>query len=90
MEKIKIPNTDLLVSRICTGCMGLGGGWEKDTVLTAEHEKQASDLIDASLEQEINFFDTANLYARGRAEEVFGRVLAKRHGLREQIVMQSK
>lgn len=90
MEKIKIPNTDLRISRICTGCMALGGGWEKDTVLSGADEKQAADLIDASLEQGINFFDTANIYARGRAEEVFGRVLAKRPGLREQIVLQSK
>ncbi len=90
MQKIKMENTDLLVSRICAGCMGLGGGWEKDTVLTTEHEKQASDLIDAAMNQGINFFDTANIYARGRAEEVFGRVLAKRSGLRDQIILQSK
>lgn len=90
MEKIKLANTDLVVSRICAGCMGLGGGWEQDTVLTAEHEKQASDFLDAALQQEINCFDTANIYARGRSEEVFGRVLAKRPGLRQQIVLQSK
>lgn len=90
MEKIKLTNTDLVVSRISAGCMGLGGGWEKDTVLTAEHEKQASDFLDAALQQDINFFDTANIYARGRSEEVFGRVLGKRSGLRQQIVLQSK
>ncbi|MPM28846.1 Oxidoreductase YdhF [bioreactor metagenome] len=90
MEKIKLAHTDLEVSRISAGCMGLGGGWEMNTQLTSEHEKQASDFIDAALQENINFFDTANIYARGRSEEVFGRVLAKRPGLREQIVIQSK
>jgi predicted oxidoreductase len=90
MEKLTIPHTDLQVSRICAGCMGLGGGWGLNSTLTADHEKQAADFLDAALKLEINFFDTANIYARGRSEEVFGRVLARRPGLREQIVIQSK
>jgi predicted oxidoreductase len=90
MEKLLIPNTDLRVSRICAGCMGLGGGWNKNTNLTKELEKQASEFLDAALELEINFFDHANIYAFGRAEEVFGLVAANRPGLREKIVIQSK
>jgi predicted oxidoreductase len=70
--------------------MGLGGGWGKDTVLTKEHEKQAREFLDAALELGINFFDHANIYAAGRAEEVFGRVMRERPGLREKIVIQSK
>jgi predicted oxidoreductase len=90
MQKQLIPHTDLSVSRICAGCMGLGGGWEKDTQLTSDLEKQAAEFLDRALELGINFFDNANIYARGRAEEVFGRVLAARPGLREQIIIQSK
>ena len=90
MERIQIPNTDLLVSRICAGCMGLGGGWEKATQLNSEMELQAAVFIDKALELGINFFDHANIYAVGRAEEVFGRVLSSRPGLREQMVLQSK
>jgi predicted oxidoreductase len=90
MEKQLIPNTDLMVSRICAGTMGLGGGWEKDTPVTPDLEHQAAALLDAALALGINFFDHANIYARGRAEEVFGRVLAARPGLREKIVIQSK
>lgn len=90
MQKLTIPHTDLSVSRICAGCMGLGGGWEKDTLITADLEKQAVIFVEKALELGINFFDNANIYARGRAEEVFGRVLAARPGLREQIVIQSK
>ena len=90
MEKLLIPNTDLMVSRICAGCMGLGGGWDPGVTLTKEHEKQAQEFLDAALALGINFFDHASIYALGRAEQVFGRVLRKRPHLREQIVIQSK
>jgi predicted oxidoreductase len=90
MEKIVIPNTNLRVSRLVAGCMGLGGGWDKGTVLTKEHETQARKFLDKALELGINFFDHANIYAVGRAEEVFGRVMSEQPGLREKIVIQSK
>jgi predicted oxidoreductase len=90
MEKIKIPHTDLEVSRLALGCMGLGGGWEAGTSLTEEHERQAREFLDTAEELGANFFDHANIYGRGRAEEIFGRVLKERPSLREKIVIQSK
>ena len=89
MEKIKIPHTDLEVSRLAMGCMGLGGGFASDT-LTADHERQAREFLDAADEIGVNFFDHANIYGRGRSEEVFGRVLKERPSLRDRIVIQSK
>ena len=90
MESIKIPHTDLEVSRLALGCMGLGGGWAADTQLTSAHEQQAREFLDVAEEIGANFFDHANIYARGRAEEVFGRVLKERPSLRDKIVIQSK
>ncbi|HMD90071.1 MAG TPA: aldo/keto reductase [Anaerolineaceae bacterium] len=90
MQKITIPNTKLSVSRLCAGCMGLGGGWEKGTPITKELEKQAAEFLDRALELGINFFDNANIYAQGRAEEVFGRALDGHSDLRQQIIIQSK
>ena len=90
MEMIKIPHTDLEVSRLAVGCMGLGGGWAADTQLTTDHERQAREFIDAAEEIGANFFDHANIYGRGRAEEVFGRVLKEKPSLRDRIVIQSK
>jgi predicted oxidoreductase len=90
MQKITLENTNLTVSRLCAGGMGLGGGWEKDTPITPDLEKQAAAFLNGALELGINFFDTANIYARGRAEEVFGRALAARPDLRDQIILQSK
>jgi predicted oxidoreductase len=90
VQKIKLPNTTLEVSKLIIGCMGIGGGWEKDTVLTKAHEKEARDFLDSALALGANFFDHANIYGRGRSEEVFGRILKERPGLRDQIVLQSK
>jgi predicted oxidoreductase len=90
MDSIKIPHTDLEVSRLAFGCMGLGGGWAPDTELTSVHEQQAREFLDVAGEVGANFFDHANIYARGRAEEVFGRVLKERPSLRDRIVIQSK
>ena len=45
MEMIKIPHTDLEVSRLAMGCMGLGGGWGSGTQLTTDHERQARELV---------------------------------------------
>jgi predicted oxidoreductase len=90
MEMIKIPHTDLEVSRLALGCMGLGGGWEADVQLTKDHERQAREFLDAAEEIGANFFDHANIYGRGRAEEIFGRALKERPSLRDKIVIQSK
>jgi len=90
MEKLMLPNTELRASRLAAGCMGLGGGWERERGITADLERQAAAFLDAALELGINFFDHANIYAFGRAEEVFGRVLRERPGLREKIILQSK
>jgi len=70
--------------------MGLGGGWEPNTPVAPANVDQAAEFIDGALELGINFFDHADIYARTRAEEVFGRVLLERPGLREQMVLQSK
>jgi aryl-alcohol dehydrogenase-like predicted oxidoreductase len=43
MEMMKIPHTDLEVSRLAMGCMGLGGGWGSGTQLTADHEMRFQD-----------------------------------------------
>ncbi|NIB40551.1 aldo/keto reductase [Pseudomaricurvus alkylphenolicus] len=78
------------VSDLAYGCMGLGGDWDPDSSVTLEHVQQAHEVIDAALEAGINFFDHADIYTRGKAETVFGRVLKQRPELRQQIYLQSK
>lgn len=77
------------VSKLAYGCMGLGGGWSNDPA-SAEDISQAHQVIDVALETGINFFDHADIYTLGKAEQVFGQVLKQRPELRESIYLQSK
>ena len=79
MRKFQISEKVMDVSRIGLGCMritGLGG------------EKEVRELIGSAMESGINFFDHADIYAGGEAEEILGNALTP--GLREQMVIQTK
>lgn len=52
--------------------------------------KEAAALIEAGLEVGINFLDTADIYARGKSEEILGNVFAENPSLREKVILQSK
>ncbi|MCQ8890678.1 aldo/keto reductase [Pseudoalteromonas carrageenovora] len=77
------------VSKLVFGCMGLGGGWNKDAI-TSAHLKQTHECIDNAFEGGINFFDHADIYTFGKAEQVFGKALSERPELREKMYIQSK
>ena len=68
--------------------MELGG--PSDQPITTDVVQQASDCIDAALESGINFFDHADIYRKGKSEEVFGQALSQRPALRDEIFLQSK
>src|SRR5262245_14805811 len=50
----------------------------------------AGKMLDVAVEHGINSVDTANVYGRGASEELLGRLLAKRPGLRDRLVLASK
>lgn len=77
------------VSPLIYGCMGLGGEWNNSPP-TKEHVEQANQILDVATENGINFFDHADIYTHGKAEEVFGQALSDRPDLREDIFIQSK
>ena len=70
MEYRRLGDSDLRVSEICLGTWTTFGGSLDD--------EAAVGLVDAAFELGINFFDTANLYSRGRSEQVLGRALEGR------------
>ncbi|HEY9054826.1 MAG TPA: aldo/keto reductase [Rectinemataceae bacterium] len=90
MESVQLPGTDIRTSRLIAGCMGLGGGWDRSRELDSSLLSQARDFLSAALDLDIRFFDHADVYAYGRAEEVFGRALAERPGSRPDIIIQTK
>ena len=79
MKMLKINDSLPEVSAIGLGCMRLAG---------LEDEKAVGSLIDVCMEEGINFFDHADIYADGEAEAVFGKALAGRD--REKMVIQTK
>ena len=70
MKAYRLANTDLDVSRIAYGCMALGGSWDS-APLGDEEVKRAIELVSTAVEAGINFFDHADIYARGKSELVF-------------------
>ena len=71
------------------GCMGLGGSWSAEPYSAADVD-QAAAAVDAALDAGITLFDHADIYRNGKAEAVFGEVLARTPGLRDRIRLQTK
>lgn len=82
MQKRKLGSTNLMVSTIGLGCMGLSYGYGPAT-----DRQQAINLIRAAYERGVSFFDTAEAYGPGLNEEVVGEALAP---FRDQVVIATK
>ncbi|WP_207459570.1 aldo/keto reductase family protein [Azospirillum sp. SYSU D00513] len=68
MRYRRLGNSDLNVSAIALGSwLTYGGGVERERAVAC---------VRTALDQGINFFDTANIYGRGAAEELLGEALA--------------
>lgn len=76
MKKRYLGTSRIQVSEIGFGCMSL-----------PTNEKDAGRIVDEAISQGINYFDTADLYDRGKNEEIVGNVL-KQH--RNDIVLATK
>ena len=82
MEYVRFGSTGLKVSRICLGCMSLGT--EANWMVDGEDAKR---VLRRAWDLGINFFDTANVYSKGRSEEILGDFLS---GSREDAVVATK
>ncbi len=80
MEYRSFGRTGVKVSTLCLGCMMFGGK-------TSPEDSYA--IIDRAIDGGINFLDTANVYSRGRSEEVTGEAI-KRSGKRDQLILATK
>jgi 1-deoxyxylulose-5-phosphate synthase len=87
MEKVRLGQTGLKVSRICLGTMTYGSPKWRDWVLD---EQASRPFIQRAVEAGINFFDTADIYSNGASEEVVGRALKDFAGQRESYVLATK
>jgi aryl-alcohol dehydrogenase-like predicted oxidoreductase len=82
MQKRKLGNSNLEVSALGLGCMGLSFGYGP-----AVDKKEGISLIRGAVERGITFFDTAEVYGPFTNEELVGEALAP---FREQVVIATK
>ena len=77
MEYKQLGKSELQMSTIGLGCMSL----------SASKEQEAKAIIDQAIELGINYFDTADLYDKGKNEEMLGKVLK---GKRDKVIIATK
>jgi len=78
MRKRLLGRTGLWVSELCCGTATFGG-LDQFKISGELSQEEANLVIDTALEAGINFFNTAELYSRGLAEQYLGKALgAKR------------
>jgi predicted oxidoreductase len=84
-----LPREPAPARELIYGCMGLGGSWSAEPYSAADVDEAAA-AVDAALKAGITLFDHADIYRNGKAEAVFGEVLARTPGLRDGIRLQTK
>src|SRR4029077_11951629 len=82
MKKRKLGKSNLEVSAIGLGCMGMSFGLGPPA-----DKKEMISLIRSAVELGVTFFDTAELYGPFANEELVGEVLAP---VRDQVVIATK
>ena len=82
MQKRKLGKSNLEVSAIGLGCMGMSFGYGP-----AADKKEMMSLIRSAVERGVTFFDTAEVYGPFTNEELVGEALAP---LRDQVAIATK
>ena len=75
MQKRKLGNSNLEISAIGLGCMGMSFSYGP-----AKDKKEMTDLLHAAVDRGITFFDTAEVYGPFTNEELVGEALAPFRG----------
>jgi aryl-alcohol dehydrogenase-like predicted oxidoreductase len=76
LKKRRLGNSDLYVTELGLGCMSIG-----------TEEIAARRIIDAALDEGINYFDTADLYDFGENEKLVGKALKD---VRDKVIIATK
>ncbi|MEM2067727.1 MAG: aldo/keto reductase, partial [Nitrososphaerota archaeon] len=82
MQYVNLGKAGVKVSRICLGALNFGN--EREWMVDYDGAKK---VFEKAWDLGINFYDTANVYSRGRSEEILGMLL---EGRREDAVVATK
>lgn len=87
MEHRFLGNSGLEISVFGFGCMTFSDGTGRFGATGSTNGADAARQIDLCVEHGVSFFDTADVYAAGRSEEILGEALGKK---RRQVVVATK
>ena len=85
-----LGNTGLQVSTICLGTMTFGDGRGIWKTIGAVGQAGADELVKASIDAGVNFFDTADVYTEGESEKILGQSLKNLNIPRKDVVIATK
>lgn len=87
MENRFLGKSGLEVSVFGFGCMTFSDGTGRFGATGSTNGADAARQIDLCIEHGVNFFDTADVYAAGRSEEILGEALGRK---RKRVVVATK
>ena len=80
MKYLNTFSDECAVSQVALGCMRISD----------KSDKEMDFYLNNAVELGINYFDHADIYGRGKCEEVFGAALKRNPGIRDKIYIQTK
>jgi aryl-alcohol dehydrogenase-like predicted oxidoreductase len=90
MKYNMLGRTGLFVSEICLGTMTFGGRGEMWQKIGQLDQASATDLVRASIDAGVNFFDTADVYSEGEAERILGQAFKDLGIARKDVIVATK
>ena len=90
MKIHNLGKSGLKVSELCFGAMTFGQGGGLWSAIGKVGQSDANAMVKLAWEAGINFYDTANVYSYGQAEEILGRAFKDLAIPREQLVIATK
>jgi aryl-alcohol dehydrogenase-like predicted oxidoreductase len=90
MKHKTLGNTGLLVSQLCLGTMTFSSGIGIHKHIGDVTQAGADELVKASIEAGINFFDTADVYSAGESEQILGQAFKNLGIARKDVVLATK
>jgi len=78
MKQVPLEHTGSFVSKLCFGTMTFGRECDAET---------STAIYQSCRDAEVNYFDCANVYAKGESERILGKLIA---GHRDEVIITSK
>ena len=90
MKYNQLGNTGVLVSEICLGTMTFGGDGEMWKQIGTLQQDAVNAIIKTSVDNGVNFIDTANVYSFGQSETMLGESIKSLGLSRPDLVIATK